>query len=927
VTDAKNGTIEYIYDAVGDLIETHQGGNVTKMKYDVRGRKKEMDDPDLGVWTYEYNSLGELIRQTDAKNQVVIMRYDKLGRLDRREELEGVSTWQYDNAPGKGIGKLHIALFTPTDGSLAPYQRTMAYDDLGRVKDQTERIEATNYTVSTGYGAFSRAETITYPTGVWVKQLYDANGYLNEVQRPDGSAYWKAKSYDADGHIKQQQLANGVVTDRVYVPETGVLKRIQSGLNGGVGVQNLEYQFSVIGNLTRRTDHNQTVNGNTLSEEFEYDELNRVLKATVAGQTAKNFAYDLAGNITSKDGVGTYSYTPAAGSLQPGERAHPHAVRQINGGTHATYDRNGNMTSDMTSGVARTITWTSFNMPNLIQRSGASSRFTYDVDHGRITQQAAQNGLLKTTIYVGGIYEKVNDGAKIEHKHYIGSPAGRIAIYTQTINQTPPNVGATTVDTKFLLGDHLGSLDVVTNEAGAVIERDSFDAWGSRRPTDWRPADNSIRSIITRGYTGHEMLDDLGLVHMNGRVYDPGLGRFLSADPFIQAPTETQNFNRYSYVLNNPLSLTDPSGFNFLNNFGRWLNDNLGETGAQVAIAVIGTIAGVITAGAGLAITAAAGFTVAAGGALTTTGLVVAGAGFGFGSAFISTSLSGASLGQAFQSAVISGVIGGITGAVAGEILHGLPFVQKAFGHAVVGGVLSGAGNELQGASFRDGFIGAFASALASPWIGQLGRDLGYAGVALRVVAAAAVGGTAAEISGGKFANGALTAAFLRLFNDESKTIAELMAAEYAAESAPREINAWFNKKEGWLWIGNYRTGESITLSGFSGGDAGTAPAPNGVYSIVTDPKATPGWFGLFLHDGVEVNDQTRIPGVGIRDGVRFHMGRVSHGCVTITCGPSEWAKVQSIVYSGLDRRILTWRYGGNTVFYPSTSYGKMTVY
>ena len=96
------------------------------MKYDIRGRKKEMDDPDLGFWTYGYNSLGELISQTDAKTQTVTMHYDKLGRLDRREEFEGVSTWQYDTAPGKGLGKLHIALFTPADNSFAPYQRTLA---------------------------------------------------------------------------------------------------------------------------------------------------------------------------------------------------------------------------------------------------------------------------------------------------------------------------------------------------------------------------------------------------------------------------------------------------------------------------------------------------------------------------------------------------------------------------------------------------------------------------------------------------------------------------------------------------------------------------------------------------------------------------------------------------------------------------------
>jgi RHS repeat-associated protein len=63
-----------------------------------------------------------------------------------------------------------------------------------------------------------------------------------------------------------------------------------------------------------------------------------------------------------------------------------------------------------------------------------------------------------------------------------------------------------------------------------------------------------------RGYTGHEMLNDYGLINMNGRLYDPCIGRFLSPDNYVQQPTNSQNFNRYSYCLNNPLKYTDPSG-------------------------------------------------------------------------------------------------------------------------------------------------------------------------------------------------------------------------------------------------------------------------------------------------------------------------------------------------------------------------------
>lgn len=111
--------------------------------------------------------------------------------------------------------------------------------------------------------------------------------------------------------------------------------------------------------------------------------------------------------------------------------------------------------------------------------------------------------------------------------------------------------------------DNLGSFDKVTDESGDLVDSYNFDAWGNRRnPNDWTQADGTIH-LFDRGYTGHEHLDKFGLINMNGRCYDPLLGRFLSPDPFIQAPGNTQNYNRYTYCLNNPFAFTDPSGFNY----------------------------------------------------------------------------------------------------------------------------------------------------------------------------------------------------------------------------------------------------------------------------------------------------------------------------------------------------------------------------
>jgi RHS repeat-associated protein len=110
--------------------------------------------------------------------------------------------------------------------------------------------------------------------------------------------------------------------------------------------------------------------------------------------------------------------------------------------------------------------------------------------------------------------------------------------------------------------DYLGSYDVITDETGNVLERLSFDPWGRRgNPETWTFTNVSATYLFDRGYTGHEHLDVFSLINMNGRVYDPWLGRFLSPDPVVQSPGYSQSYNRYSYCFNNPLKYNDPGGY------------------------------------------------------------------------------------------------------------------------------------------------------------------------------------------------------------------------------------------------------------------------------------------------------------------------------------------------------------------------------
>ncbi|ASF42583.1 polymorphic toxin type 23 domain-containing protein [Capnocytophaga endodontalis] len=112
----------------------------------------------------------------------------------------------------------------------------------------------------------------------------------------------------------------------------------------------------------------------------------------------------------------------------------------------------------------------------------------------------------------------------------------------------------------FLHRDQLGSIVAITDLNGKLVEARHFDAWGKVLSITDGNGNKLDKLLLDRGYTGHEHLASVGLIHCNGRLYDPALHRFLMPDNYIQDPFNTQNFNRYGYCLNNPLKYTDPNG-------------------------------------------------------------------------------------------------------------------------------------------------------------------------------------------------------------------------------------------------------------------------------------------------------------------------------------------------------------------------------
>ena len=149
---------------------------------------------------------------------------------------------------------------------------------------------------------------------------------------------------------------------------------------------------------------------------------------------------------------------------------------------------------------------------------------------------------------------------KLEAKYnYINSPAGLVSLMVK-INSNE--------NFYYTYTDHLGSLLKITDDEDNTVNEQSFDAWGrSRNPTDWTYTSiPSTPTWLSKGYTGHETLKRFNLINMNGRLYDPLVGQMLGTDPALQNPFNSQNYNKYSYVLNNPLKYTDPTGWYVVTN-------------------------------------------------------------------------------------------------------------------------------------------------------------------------------------------------------------------------------------------------------------------------------------------------------------------------------------------------------------------------
>lgn len=516
------GTLAYTYFSHGGIKDVKNGAvTIAANQYDAYGRQTQLTDANAGTTSYDYNSLGELVSQTNANGATYTLTYDVAGRiLSRTKAGEPATTYQY-RASGNGINQ--IEKVTGFAGNLEEY----TYDAYGRMLTIKETIDGSPYTTTYTYNNYGDIASVLYPSGFGTNHAYDANGYPTTIKNTNSSVtLYTNTGMNGLGQNTAYSLGNGKSSIISY--DYGIPKLFSTA-----GVQNLELTWDYPkGNLTKRKDYIKNK-----EESFTYDNLSRLLTATVAGKPAQTLTYEPSGNIASKTDAGQqFSYHPAK----------LNALASIIAPTTAL----PMLTQD--------ITYTAFNQPEKITENGSGQpyelTYTYDAGYQRIKGVMKKNGALINTHYYFGSYEKdITTGVADKHLHYIHTPTGLSAIVIR-------ENGADQY--YYTYTDHLGSLLTLTASNGTVILDQNFDAWGRlRHPANWDytsvPAPTSY---LYRGFTGHEHLTNFNLINLNGRMYDPVVGRVLSPDNFVQRPYSTQSYNRYSYVMNNPLRYTDPSG-------------------------------------------------------------------------------------------------------------------------------------------------------------------------------------------------------------------------------------------------------------------------------------------------------------------------------------------------------------------------------
>ncbi|AZA58516.1 RHS repeat-associated core domain-containing protein [Chryseobacterium shandongense] len=674
-TTDKGGTIVFSYNAAGQQIKAKYGDNTVVTGYDEWGRKISFHDPANGLYNYEYTGFGTIKKEISPKGYKEYT-YASNGLPVHVKEIsnDGVSTqkhYEFEyNAYGQiakkygdANGRYFIQNFTYSpDGRLIAhteqfegktfFKDEIQYDALGRVSQFHQGLQSqggtTEVTVQNNYSSWNGD----------LENLSDANS---------GKTLYQLQETNAKGQVLNASLGNTQISNQY--DSFGFLSHV-SHTSGNADLMTLEYSFNAIKNELNQRYHKNF----DIDEVFEYDDNNRLVNWTnpKTGQLSFN-EYDETGRIRYNDQLGEIGFNIGG---------NPYRVThmKLNAEGIQNYDVNGQ------SRVLQKITYNENNDPVKIDGTRGDYAFGYGLSESRQIMyyggnfEKEQEARYAKYYNEGGDAEIIIDQKSGKEKHILyigGSPYESSIIYVKDFNEDKGY--------KFLHKDYLGSILAISDEEGNAEERRHFDAWGIF--THLRIKEDGIikgqaleeflankTMLIDRGYTSHEHLHEVELIHMNGRLYDPLLRRFLNSDENIQDPANTQNYNKYGYVMNNPLMFNDPSGevFQFLLAWGMsafWASVTTGAIIGAAISAGLYSVKAMITGNWSWG-----GF-----GKSLLVGAVTGAISGGFSSTFAATGVRGA---------VVMGSVQGAIGGTVDALVNGRNFVKGFYTGGLVGAAM-----------------------------------------------------------------------------------------------------------------------------------------------------------------------------------------------------------------------------------------------
>jgi RHS repeat-associated protein len=711
---ASNGeTTTFTYDHLARLTAAADPlGVVSNARYDSLGRQiyTSVRGPNSAVLerTFKFDDQQRTVVCQHPDGKSITATSDALKRTIKKEWSDGTKVdFIYDQA-GDTAGRLAEA--RDTTGSRFRYN----YDRNGNETRVESVIEGQSYGFERTYSPSGHALSLRFPDGSTQSCTYNASHQQTAIALSDISASFG--EFIASGIPKQMVFGNQVRETRSYRNDGQLASQALTGANGSQLARN-EFEWNVTGQLEAILD--RVTPGN--DRRFAYDISGRLGSATEAG-VRTTFAYDAGENLIGKGNV-KYTYEG-------------YCVRQGASGDQtvfaADYDADGNMKSIVRNGAKRTFEYDAAGC--LIKTEDV--RYTYDYTGRRLTKQI-QGGPL--TLYVAPEFEVVRfPGGGVQSTRYVTSAYGLVAAVTKidrSSTAAPETAEGIPAPGAFYFHcDYNGSVAMQTDLKGQVVASVRYDAYG--KPTVTGP------DHLRHKFTGKEFDRETGLYYFESRYYDPETGRFTTADDRPGGPEDCRDvFNRYAYVINDPLNHTDPTGHSF---FDFWdgikkafsaLKDEFeSPLGRKITMGVIGGLLIV----AGIAATVVAG---PAGLGLTLLGGTLLGAGIA-GTAYWAANFESLS----WRDFGIQLGIGAATGLLTTGISSGASAIisrgAEASARALLPTTLTwgAAGMSRIGVMIVSATISATAASVGSKYLNNLAQGKGGSDVHDGVASAAAYG-------------------------------------------------------------------------------------------------------------------------------------------------------------------------------------------